>query len=215
MKRQKPFIRLAATLCTAAVLGSASALADGYSVVPDRFDYCVTCHGVELKGNLSVDAPRLNGMADWYVRAQLMAFKQGKRGTHQDDLIGMEMQPQAVVLSDEDLNAAAKFVASVPVRRAAVEPTVTGDAQRGKALYATCAACHGSNGEGSQVLGAPALAGQSDWYLLRQLEKYVSGARGYDPADTAGQQMRATVSVLQGPADATDVVAYINTLPVR
>ncbi|MGE0621744.1 MAG: cytochrome c [Pseudomonadales bacterium] len=211
---------LAAVFAGAALLGPAAALADdsgalsttSYALVPPQFIYCTTCHGVELKGNISVDAPRLSGMADWYVRAQLQAFKAGRRGTHPEDLIGMEMQPQAAVLSDKDLEAAARFVASLPARTDAAEQTVAGDAARGKALYATCAACHGAEGRGSQVLGAPALTGQSDWYLLRQLEKYASGARGYDPADTPGQQMRASVAVLTGEQDAADVVAYINTL---
>jgi len=194
------------------MLAQAAPAAD-YSVVPDAFDYCTTCHGVELKGNISVDAPRLNGMADWYVRAQLLAFKQGLRGTHPEDLIGMEMQPQAAVLSDKDLEAAARFVAAVPVRTPDIAPTVSGDAARGKTLYTTCAACHGNDGRGNQALGAPALAGQSDWYLVRQLEKYASGARGYAPADTGGAQMRAATAVLTGSSDAiVDVVAYINTL---
>lgn len=207
--------RAAALTALLALLGSACAWADGYTTVPAQFIYCTTCHGVELKGNIAVDAPRLNGMADWYVRAQLKAFKQGLRGTHPQDLLGMEMQPQAAMLADEDLEAAARFVASVPVRTSTLEYTVAGDAARGETLYATCAACHGAEGQGSQVLGAPALAGQSDWYLLRQLEKYAIGARGYDPADTAGQQMRATMAVLGSAGDAADVVAYINTLPPR
>ncbi|HEY5647223.1 MAG TPA: c-type cytochrome [Pseudomonadales bacterium] len=197
------------------LLSAPSAAADDYSRVPEPFVYCTTCHGVELKGNPAVDAPRLNGMAEWYVAAQLKAFKQGLRGTHPEDPVGMEMQPQAAVLADADLDKAARFVASVPARTTAIERTVTGDVERGQHLYATCAACHGAEGEGSQVLGAPALAGQSDWYLVRQLEKYAAGARGYAAADTRGQQMRAAVSVLTDGNDVTDVVAYVNTLPAR
>lgn len=213
MRRAAALTVLLTTLGSACALANDYPFADDYTAVPDEFIYCTTCHGVELKGNIAVDAPRLNGMAHWYVRAQLEAFKQGLRGTHPDDLTGMEMQPQAAVLSDEALEAAARFVASVPIRTSTIEHTVAGDATRGQSLYATCAACHGAQGQGSQVLGAPALAGQSDWYLLRQLEKYASGARGYDPADTAGQQMRATMAVLGNAQDVADVVAYINTLP--
>ena len=61
-------------------------------------------------------------------------------------------------------------------------------------------------------MNAPALAGQSDWYLVRQLDKYRTGARGYDPADTFGQQMKAATAVLTADEDVRDVVAYINTL---
>ena len=197
------------------LLSALSAAADDYTKVPEPFVYCTTCHGVELKGNLAVDAPRLNGMAEWYVVAQLRAFKQEWRGTHPEDLVGMEMQPQAAVLADADLDKAARFIASVPTRTTAIEQTVTGDVERGQHLYPTCAACHGTEAQGSEVLGAPALAGQSDWYLVRQLEKYAAGARGYAAADARGQQMRAAVSVLTGANDITDVVAYVNTLPAR
>ena len=47
-----------------------------------------------------------------------------------------------------------------------------GDPAKGKALYATCASCHGANGEGNQALNAPAIAGQQEWYLTRQLKNY-------------------------------------------
>jgi cytochrome c oxidase subunit 2 len=197
----------------AALLDSnvARAAADDYSVVPTQFIYCTTCHGVELKGDVAVDAPRLNGMEDWYVRSQLEAFKSGRRGTHAQDPIGMEMQPQAAILSEEAIGKAAAFVAATPVRGDTIAHTVTGDAARGATLYASCAACHGADGKGSKVLGAPGLAGQSDWYLVRQLDKYAIGARGYAENDTAGQQMRAAVTVLGSEQDVADVVAYINT----
>ena len=39
-----------------------------------------------------------------------------------------------------------------------------------------CAACHGAQGEGGST-GAPALAGQAQAYLLRQLEAYADGRR--------------------------------------
>lgn len=186
--------------------------ADDYTVVPERFMFCTTCHGVELHGNGSVDAPRLAGMEDWYVAGQLQAFKQGWRGAHPDDLIGMEMQPQAAVLTDDDITEAAAFVATIPERGRQTAQTVSGDASRGRGLYESCAACHGADGRGSKVLNAPALTGQNDWYLVRQLDNYSTGTRGYAPEDTAGRQMRAAVTVLADDADVRDVVAYINTL---
>ncbi len=188
------------------------AQANDYSLVPDQFIYCTTCHGVELRGNVSVDAPRLNGMEGWYLKNQMLAFKNGHRGTHPEDLDGMEMQPQAAALSEEQIEDVVAFATALPVRTDIIEHTVSGDASRGEALYATCGACHGARGEGNQLLNAPALAGQSDWYLVRQLDKYRAGARGYDPADTLGQQMKAATAVLTANEDVQDVVAYINTL---
>jgi len=188
------------------------ATADDYSVVPEPFLYCTTCHGVEFRGNAAVDAPRLNGMERWYIQSQMRAFKEGLRGTHPDDPSGMEMQPQAAALSEQEINEVASFVASVKARASAITNTVGGDVSRGERLYATCAACHGNAGEGSRVLNAPRLGGQSDWYLVRQLENYLGGVRGYVAADTAGQQMRAATEMLTGERDIVDVVAFINTL---
>ena len=200
---------------TGALLTGAATLtqaADDYSLVPDEFIYCTTCHGVELRGNVSVDAPRLNGMEGWYLKNQMLAFKQGHRGTHPEDVIGMEMQPQAAALSEEQIEDVVAFATALPVRTSTIEHTISGDAARGESLYASCGACHGAQGQGNKMMNAPALAGQSDWYLVRQLDKYRSGARGYDPADTLGQQMKAATAVLNQDEDVRDVVAYINTL---
>ena len=187
------------------------AYANGYTIVPEHFIYCTTCHGVELQGNQSVDAPRLNGMEDWYVRNQLLGFKRGWRGTH-NDLIGMEMRPQAVILDTDGIEEAAAFVASVPARRPYKAETAVGNATRGKTLYTTCAACHGSNAEGNKLLNAPRLAGQSDWYLHRQLQHFREGIRGSANGDINGAQMRASIAVLPDAEAIADVVAYINSL---
>lgn len=60
----------------------------------------------------------------------------------------------------------------------------------------TCVACHGNQGQGNAALGAPRLAGQQPDYLLRQLQAFKLGQRGYDPADGHGAQMRAVVAGL-------------------
>lgn len=188
------------------------AYADDYSIVPEQFIYCTTCHGVELQGNRSVDAPRLNGMADWYVRNQLLAFQKGWRGTH-EDLIGMEMRPQATILDADGIDEAVAFVTSVPTRQPPrQENPVVGNTERGRDLYATCAACHGNNAEGNKLLNAPKLAGQSDWYLHRQLEKFQAGIRGSASGDINGAQMRASIVVLPDAEAIADVVTYINSL---
>lgn len=51
-----------------------------------------------------------------------------------------------------------------------------GDADKGKELSATCAACHGADGN-STVETNPKLAGQYQSYLIRALSDYKSGAR--------------------------------------
>ena len=88
-----------------------------------------------------------------------------------------------------------------------------GDPAKGQALYATCASCHGANGEGNQALNAPAIAGQQDWYLTRQLKNYQDGIRGTHAKDVYGMQMRPMSMVVMGDDKVADVVAYITSLP--
>lgn len=87
-----------------------------------------------------------------------------------------------------------------------------GDAARGKALYASCAACHGVQAEGIAAMNAPALAGQEASYLERQLTHFQSGIRGADPADTLGAQMRGMAAVLADAQAVADVSAYLASL---
>ena len=49
----------------------------------------------------------------------------------------------------------------------------------GQAQYAVCAACHGAQGEGNQMLNAPRLAGQGAWYIARQLDHFAL-AHGFE-----------------------------------
>ena len=51
-----------------------------------------------------------------------------------------------------------------------------GDVEAGKAASATCAACHGSDGN-SAVASFPKLAGQGEKYLIKQINDIKSGKR--------------------------------------
>jgi cytochrome c oxidase subunit 2 len=84
----------------------------------------------------------------------------------------------------------------------------------GQASYAVCSACHGAQGEGNQMLNAPSLAGQSDWYLKRQLKNFKHGIRGSNNSeDIFGAQMAPMAATLVDDAAIDNVVAYISTLP--
>ncbi len=87
-----------------------------------------------------------------------------------------------------------------------------GDVFKGEALYAVCAGCHGADAMGSEATNAPRLQGQFDWYLIRQLKHYQSGARGVHKDDTYGATMRAMAGTLANEQAILDVVAYIGTL---
>ena len=88
-----------------------------------------------------------------------------------------------------------------------------GDAIRGKALFNTCYACHGANGDGNFLFKAPAIAGQDAAYIEAQLVKYKAGIRGAHPKDPEGLQMMPMARTLRDDADVKAVTAYILTLP--
>lgn len=87
-----------------------------------------------------------------------------------------------------------------------------GDAFKGRSFYAVCAGCHGADAMGSEATNAPRLQGQFDWYLIRQLKNYQSGARGVHKDDSYGATMRAMAGTLANEQAILDVVAYIGTL---
>ncbi len=183
---------------------------DELPIPADEFVYCTVCHGVQMMGNSIINAPRLSGMESWYVENQLRAFKKGWRGKHERDVVGMEMQPMAAALTDEQIKEVSAFVAAT--RSDHPVETISGDVDKGKAHYSTCAACLGVRGEGNIALGSPALTGQNDWYLVRQLKYFRDGTRGGQPGDTYGMQMRASAGLLSDDEAILDVVKYISTL---
>lgn len=202
-------VRIAAGVL--AVVGAEAARADPEApVAPQALEFCTVCHGVQMMGNATLNAPRLSGMARWYVEAQLSAFRNGWRGRHPEDGVGMTMQSMAAGLSEADVAAAAEFVSKTLSPRP--PRSIEGDAALGGRLYEACAACHGADGRGSEALGAPPLVGHNDWYLARQLGNFTAGYRGYDTSDRRGQQMRAASATLTSDEDIRAVVAYIMSL---
>ena len=187
--------------------GTASVATRGKEI----FQTCVPCHGPAGAGRYEVRAPGIAGMSDWYIRQELHKFVSGARGTNFDDAEGMHMQPMALSLAnDEDVKAVSRYVASLPQPRRIA--TLGGDAKAGQALYVTCIACHGVNGEGNEALKAPRVAGVEDWYLAAELRKFKSGVRGTNPEDQEGALMHNMTATLADEKAMRDVVAYIETL---
>lgn len=89
------------------------------------------------------------------------------------------------------------------------------DADRGAEGYKLCASCHGFQGQGNQLVGAPRLAGLEGWYLERQIRHFRDGVRGMARDDTSGQQMARMTAGLTDEQDIADIVAYIGTLPAH
>jgi cytochrome c oxidase subunit 2 len=184
--------------------GDAQAGAGTYAV-------CSACHGPQGLGNQDLNAPKLVGLEAWYVRRQIDHFRDGIRGTDPQDTYGAQMAPMARTLAtDAAVENVIAHVDSLP--DTAPEPTILGNAERGRQIYQTCAACHGPDGEGRWTTNAPRLKGMSDWYLARQLENFKARIRGGHPEDIYGDQMFMMASTLKDQQAINDVIAYIDTL---
>ncbi len=218
-------MRIAAKLLTSCVLSgsilmglalAAPASADVGQAANGRgealFNLCTQCHGSAGEGKHNIEAPAIAGLPTWYVTTQLNNFRSGARATHFDDIQGMRMRPMAMSLTGEgDVEAVAAYVGSLPV----TYPVATlegGDAAKGQSAYMLCGSCHGMDGNGSEPQGGPPLAGQSDWYILSQLEKYKAGIRGRDPRDAFGMMMQPMSLTLADEQAMKDVIAHIMTL---
>ena len=157
---------------------------------------CVACHG---PGGVSAnpDWPSLAGQGQKYLEKQLKDFKSGDRPS-------MVMQPQAGLLSDEDIaNVAAYFAAQTPPP-AATEGAGDNPEELlalGEALYRggdmsknvpACMACHGPTGAGIEPAAFPRVSGQHAKYTRTQLDAFKMAAQ---IDDQASETDRATLVV--------------------
>lgn len=174
------------------------------------FTTCAGCHAPDGHGNRDMNAPNLTGLNYAYLVRQLRNFVAGIRGGP-TNFYGWQMNGRAQALpGDRALRDVIAYVSSLAPQ---YPPTsVTADATRGRKLFSSCVVCHGEQGQGSSGQGGPALVQLDDWYQERQLRDFRSGARGANPHDTAGQQMRAATVVLPDDRAIADVVAYIGSL---
>lgn len=172
---------------------------------------CAACHGAQGEGNPTLNAPKLSGQADWYLKRQLQYFNQGIRGAHEKDVYGRQMAPMAATLADDAaVENVVAYIATLPDNPAAT--TVGENPGSGQRIYQTCAVCHGPEGQGIQAMNAPRLAGMSDWYLVTQLKNFKQGIRGAHPKDMYGTQMMSMSAILTSDQAVKELVAYINTL---
>jgi cytochrome c oxidase subunit 2 len=175
------------------------------------FATCTACHGAQAEGNREVNAPKLSGQSDWYLARQLQMFKSGVRGAHEKDVYAKQMQPFAAMLADDKaINDVVAYIKTLPEVRPAAN--IVGDPERGRELYETCSACHGSNGKGIWATNAPRLSNMSDWYMARQLQNFRSGIRGGHPQDFHGAQMVSMARVLKDDEAIADLLDYVRTL---
>ena len=176
---------------------------------------CASCHGGAGEGNVALSAPALTQLSKWYLSRQLNHFISGVRGAHPEDTLGHQMAAGVVGIAESDVGPLATLISEqLPAYRPA--PSVEGNIDRGEDYYTNlCSACHGGDALGNEALGAPALAGQNDWYLSRQYQSFLKGWRGKHPDDRYGVQMARLAQALTANDQIADVIRYIGSLPPR
>lgn len=78
-----------------------------------------------------------------------------------------------------------------------------------------CAPCHGADGAGTASIGAPAIAGLPEWYLLQQIHNFRDGVRGQHFDDIAGMRMRPMARTLKDEAEVGKVAATVAAMPKK
>ena len=186
-------------------------VAGNASIGAAQYGVCAACHGPQGQGVSAMNAPKIAGQSDWYLKRQIMSYKNGLRGVHQDDVFGQQMKGMVATLANEvAVDNVVAHIMTLPDNPTAA--TIEGDLDNGKHIYNVCAYCHGGDGMGKQALNAPRLAGGSDWYLARQLDNFKTGVRGAHRKDYYGYQMALMGITLRDEKAINDVIAYINTL---
>lgn len=176
------------------------------SGAPNGVAACASCHGVKGEGNAAAGFPRLAGLSQSYLQAQLAAFASGQRQN-------AVMQPMAKALTPSQTKAVAAYFSTLPFPAPAAEqmteaasPADAGAwlATRGKweSDVPACAACHGAGGAGVGT-SFPALHGQSAAYIAAQLHAFKEGKRPAGPLKLMG-----TVASKLTDADITAVSDY-------
>ncbi|MEX2124773.1 MAG: c-type cytochrome [Woeseia sp.] len=142
----------------------------------------------------------------------LTPTKTGRYEVLCEELCGIAHHTMRGAVMVEEQQAFDSWVASNPTF-ADTQQSIQANAAAGAAQYAVCAACHGQQGEGMQVLNAPKIAGQEPWYLKRQLQNYKEGLRGAHEDDVFGRQMAPMARTLATDAAIANIIAHIGTFP--
>lgn len=129
---------------------------------------CAGCHGDD--GNSDMEGvPGLAGHHPADLIAAMQAYRDGTR-------IHPDMEAILEDYSPEDIYNLALFYAAQEPRR--TEAALVGDPAAGRKVAATCAACHGEDGNANDP-NTPSLAGEDPEYLVTATRSYRDGTRDY------------------------------------
>jgi cytochrome c553 len=169
-------------LAISALLSGAAMAADGKKLFDEKG--CVACHGEDAKTSAVEGYPRLAGQRPPYALAQMKDIKGGVRKSEALEA----MLPFIEQVNDEEMNAIAEYVGSLPIGKDEGDPSADG-----KKLYMTktCIACHGKDGN-KPIQAYPRLIGQEPNYLLAQMKAIKTGER----ANGNSQAMKAVMHLV-------------------
>jgi len=171
---------------------------------------CSACHGPAGEGKAELKAPAIGGLPSWYVMEQIEKFRNGFRGSHPEDIPGLQMKAIALSFTGDQLEAAARAIEKLPAKPTPI--IAGGDVDRGRKIFANnCINCHRFNGEGERVFHSAPLVTLDPDYLRRQLHNYARGWRGASPQDFYGSKMVMVSSGLTD-RDIEDMIRYIGEL---
>jgi cytochrome c oxidase subunit 2 len=174
---------------------------------------CIACHGENGGGNQLLHAPTLANLEDWYLKRQLVNFKENIRGYHDKDIWGKQMIPMASTLPDnEAIHNVISYIKTFD--RIETHQTLNeGDAKEGETIYSMiCGACHGPKAIGNESLQAPNLVGLEDWYIQSQLINFRDSLRGNHERDFYGKQMTPIMQTLKDDKSVQNMVSYLRSL---
>jgi len=140
---------------------------------------CIGCHGEDGNSDVLIN-PNLSNQHAEYIEKQLAAFKASSRHNAVMNQVAGNMTAEDIAdigAYFKDTAAVADVKASVPV----AAKSFGGDIAKGKTLAATCAACHGADGNAALPMH-PSLAGQGEAYLVKQIHDFKKGKEGRDNA---------------------------------
>jgi cytochrome c553 len=140
----------------------------------ERRPLCLSCHGENGVSEMP-ETPSLGGLPEYYALLQLVEFRDGNRDSP-------VMRDVVKDMTDDDLRAAAAFVAAQPRPPAPADAADSARMQRGADLAARnrCAQCHGAQFLGGEQM--PPLSHQREDYLLKALLDYKAERRLGDRA---------------------------------
>jgi cytochrome c553 len=136
---------------------------------PERKELCLGCHG-EDGASPTPETPSLGGIDAYYALLQLVEFRDGNRRSE-------VMRDMVHDMTDDDLRAAAAFVAEQPRPPAPQSPGDPAKMARGAELVDKhlCNRCHGVELLGGEQM--PPLRHQREDYLLKALHDYKAERR--------------------------------------